>query len=165
MNSRFNSRLQNRDEPKQGNVASYFDNLKNLVQVNDGTRSFVLKTVDCHDHSAPFDESQETRIAITHSDHHISQITDGFLTIRLQPTLQLLGIDQANFDDPYHLCKIVCASKSTNTLLWQNQILNRNLDVGYQQNECIRKGFAYSVIKPKQEKKTKIYSYTLRKRG
>ena len=90
MHSRFNTRLNNNDE-KQGNIASYFDNLKNLVQINDGTRSFVLKTVDCHDQSAPFNDSQETRIAITHSDHMISQITDGFLTFKVKLMLQLRG--------------------------------------------------------------------------
>jgi hypothetical protein len=161
MNSRFNNRLQNRDEPKQGNVASYFDNLKNLVQINDGTRSFVLKTVDCHDQSAPFNDSQDTRIAITHSDHHISQITDGFLTFKIRLMLQLTGIDQSNFEDDNHLCKMFIGFKSSNQILDQLNILCRNLDVGYQQNECIREGFAYSTIKPKQEKKTKKYTHSL----
>ena len=105
MHSRFNTRLNNNDE-KQGNIASYFDNLKNLVQINDGTRSFVLKTVDCHDQSAPFNDSQETRIAITHSDHMISQITDGFLTFKVKLMLQLSGISQSSFEDPDHLCKL-----------------------------------------------------------
>ena len=96
MHSRFNTRLTNRED-KQGNVASYFHNLQNLVQVNDGTRSFVLKTVDCHDQAAPFNDSQETRIAITHADHHISQITDGFLTFKVKLMLQLSGINSAQF--------------------------------------------------------------------
>ena len=60
MHSSQNSRLINKATPKQGNVASYFEMLKNLVSVNDGTRSFTLKSVDCHDQSAPFSESQET---------------------------------------------------------------------------------------------------------
>ena len=59
MNSRFNSRLVNRG-PSQGNVAAYYDRFQNLVNVNDGTRSFVLKTVDCHDQAAPFTDVQET---------------------------------------------------------------------------------------------------------
>ena len=65
MHSLFNQRLANID---QSHDASYFENLQTLIQCNDGTRSFILRTVDCHDQSAPFSESQETRIQITHDD-------------------------------------------------------------------------------------------------
>ena len=104
MHQASNIRLTNKDQ-KQGNVADYFQNLSELVQVNDGTRSFILRTVDCHDQAAPFNSSQETRIAITHSDHEISQITDGFLTFQVRLTLQLSGID-SSFTDSDHLCKL-----------------------------------------------------------
>ena len=88
MNSAFNKRLTNKNQ-EQGSVATYFENLKRLIQINDGTRSFIYRTVDCHDQSAPFNDSQETRIAITHGDHMISQITDGFLTCKVKLTLKL----------------------------------------------------------------------------
>jgi hypothetical protein len=159
MHSAQNTRLQNRDN-KQGNVASYFENLSQLVQCNDGTRSFTLRTVDCHDQSAPFSESQETRIAITHSDHHISQITNGFLTFNVKLNLTLTGIDSSLYD-PEHLAKIFVGWKSSNQILDQLQILCRNLSTDYQQNECVREGFAYSTIKPRQEKKTKKYVHSL----
>ena len=94
MHSSFNQRLVNKDQ-SQGHVASYFENLHNLIQLNDGTRSFILRTVDCHDQSAPFNESQETRIQITHDDHMISQISDGFLTFKVNLTLQLTGISSS----------------------------------------------------------------------
>ena len=160
MNSRFNNRLVNRGE-SQGHVATYFDKLSSLVNVNDGTRSFVLKTVDCHDQAAPFTDSQETRIAITHSDHDVSQISDGFLTFNVELNLQLVGIDKTNFEDVDHLCKLFVGFKSSNQILDQLQILCRNLSTDYQQNECLREGFAYSTIKPKQEKKTKKYTHSL----
>ena len=48
MHSHLNVRLTNKEQG-QGNVANYFEKLRDLVQVNDGTRSFVLRTVDCHD--------------------------------------------------------------------------------------------------------------------
>ena len=160
MHSHSNVRLTNKDQ-KQGNVSDYFTNLQNLVQVNDGTRSFQLRTVDCHDQAAPFNSSQETRIAITHSDHMISQITDGFLTFQVRLMLQLTGIDAANFADKDHLCKIFVGFKSSNQILDQLQILCRNLSTGYQQNECCREGFAYSTLKPKQEKKTRKYVHSL----
>ena len=159
MHSNHNVRLTNKNQ-MQGNVADYFENLSKLVQVNDGTRSFSLRTVDCHDQAAPFTSSQETRIAITHSDHHISQITDGFLTFNVKTTLQLIGIDPS-FEDRDHLCKLFVGFKSSNQILDQLQINCRNLSTGYQQNECCREGFAYSTLKPKQEKKTRKYVHSL----
>lgn len=160
MHSRSNTRFINKETPKQGNVAAYFENLKNLVSANDGTRSFVLRTVDCHDQSAPFSDSQETRIAITHSDHHISQITDGFLTFKIKLMLQLSGIS-SSFSDPKHLLKLFVGFKSSNQILDQLQILCNNLSTDYQQNECCREGFAYSTIKPKQQKKTRKFTHSL----
>ena len=160
MHSHLNVRLTNKEQ-SQGNVANYFENLTELVQVNDGTRSFVLRTVDCHDQAAPFNSSQETRIAITHSDHQISQITDGFLTFNVRLMLQLTGIDKENFADKDHLCKLFVGFKSSNQILDQLQILCRNLSTGYQQNECCREGFAYSTLKPRQEKKTRKYVHSL----
>ena len=159
MHSSINTRLSNKDQ-QQGNVASYFDNLSQLVQVNDGTRSFQLRTVDCHDQAAPFSSSQETRIAITHSDHDVSQITDGFLTFKVKLMLQLTGISDS-FTDTKRLCKIFVGFKSSNQILDQLQLLCDNLSTGYQQNECCREGFAYSTLKPKQEKKTRKYVHSL----
>ena len=159
MHSSFNQRLVNKDQ-SQGHVASYFENLHNLIQLNDGTRSFILRTVDCHDQSAPFNESQETRIQITHDDHMISQISDGFLTFKVNLTLQLTGIS-SSFNDPNKLCKLFVGFKSSNQILDQLQILSRNLNTGYQQNECCREGFAYSTIKPFNEKKTRKYTHSL----
>ena len=159
MHSSFNQRLANKDQ-SQGHVASYFENLHTLIQLNDGTRSFILRTVDCHDQSAPFNESQETRIQITHDDHMISQISDGFLTFKIMLTLQLTGIS-SSFNDPNKLCKLFVGFKSSNQILDQLQILSRNLNTGYQQNECCREGFAYSTIKPFNEKKTRKYTHSL----
>ena len=159
MHSHVNVRLTNKNQAS-GNVANYFERLSELVQVNDGTRSFVLRTVDCHDQAAPFSSSQETRIAITHSDHQISQITDGFLTFQVKLMLQLTGIDP-NFADKDHICKLFVGFKSSNQILDQLQILCRNLSTGYQQNECCREGFAYSTLKPRNEKKTRKYVHSL----
>ena len=98
---------------------------------------------DCHDQSAPFSDSQETRIAITHGDHMISQITDGFLTFKIKLSLQLSNI-ASTFNDPAKICKLFVGFKSSNQILDQLQILSRNLSTDYQQNECVREGAAYS---------------------
>ena len=100
-----NIRLSESDQ-KQGNIAAYFEHIHNLVQTNDGTRSFSMKTVDCHDQQAPFYQESETQIEITHKDHHVSNVNDGFLSARVELALQLSGID-SQFSDDDHLIKLL----------------------------------------------------------
>ena len=147
-------------DQKQSNIAAYFEHIHNLVQTNDGTRSFSMETVDCHDQQAPFYQESETQIDITHKDHHVSNMNDGFLSARVELTLQLSGID-SQFADDDHLMKLFVGWKSSSRMLDRLQILCNNLDTGYQQNECTREGFAYSTIKTQQEKKTKKYTHSL----
>ena len=42
---------------KTGNVASFWENWKKSIAVNDGRRNFSLKTKDCHDQQASFNEN------------------------------------------------------------------------------------------------------------
>ena len=105
-----------------------------------------MKNLDCHEQQAPFYQESETQIEITHKDHHVSNISDGFLSAKVELTLQLSGID-SQFTDDDHLMKIFVGWKSSNQMIDRLQILCNNLDTGYQQNECTREGFAYSTIK------------------
>ena len=59
--------------PQSGNVADFWMNWHKVINVNDGKRNFSLKTKDCHDQQAPFNENQETIIELTHEDHDVSQ--------------------------------------------------------------------------------------------
>ena len=145
---------------KSGNVADYFQNIKSIIEVNDGTRSFILRTVDSHDRPPPFDDGQETQLSITHEDHDISQLSEGFITFDVELQLQLLGLD-ATFDDPDELLQIFVGWKSSNQIMDQLQIINNNQTTGYQNNECIREGFAYSNIKAVSQKKTRRYIHSL----
>ena len=152
-------RLSNRDQ-KQGNIAAYFEHIHNLAQTNDGTRSFSMKTVDCHDQQAPFYHESGTQIEITHKDHHVSNMNDGFLSVKVELTLQLFGID-SQYTDNDHLMEISIDWKSPNQMLDSLQILCNNLDTCYQQNEYTREGFTYSTIKAQREKKTKKSTLSL----
>ena len=108
-------RLSNRDQ-KQGNIAAYFEHIHNMVQNNDGAHSFLMNTVDFHDQQAPFYQESETQIATTHKDHHVSNMNDGFLSAKVELTLQLYGID-SQFTDDDHLMKIFEGWKSSNQML------------------------------------------------
>ncbi len=72
-----------------GNVNDTFQKMRNIINVNDGTRSFSFRTVDCHDQPAPFHQGQYSQISLTHPDHFISDIDKGFLTFHIKLDLQL----------------------------------------------------------------------------
>ena len=146
----------------QGCVVEYYKKLKDIIATNDGTRSFIIRTEDCHDQNAPFNQSQETRLRITHNDHMISQITEGFINFNIKLTLQLSDvINDIHSGDEKQLGKVFVGFKSSNQLLDQLQIYSNNVSSGYQQNECCREGYCYSTIKPYSEKKTRKYTHSL----
>ena len=158
----YNNAQYKNETMDQGSVIEYYKKLKDIISTNDGTRSFIIRTEDCHDQNAPFNQSQETRLKITHSDHMISQITEGFINFKIKLTIQLSkDIQTTHVNDTEKLGKIFVGFKSSNQLLDQLQIYSNNLSTGYQQNECCREGFCYSTIKPYSEKKTRKYTHSL----
>ena len=144
----------------QGNTADFWNNWSKCIAVNDGKRNFSLKTKDCHDQQAPFNENQETIIEITHEDHDISQIQDGFWTLTVKCQGRLSGVS-SSFNDPKHLIKIFAGWKSSNQAFDRGQILLDGKSVGYQQNELTREGFAYSNLKSFSERKTRKFIHSL----
>ena len=72
-----------------GNVLDSFNKMRNLINTNDGTRSFSFRTVDCHDQPAPFHQGLYSQISLTHPDHFVSDIDKGFLTFHVKLDLQL----------------------------------------------------------------------------
>ena len=158
----YNNAQYKNETTDQGCVVEYYEKLRDLISKNDGTRSFIIRTEDCHDQNAPFNQSQETRLRITHNDHMISQITEGFINFKIKLTLQLSkDIQATHVNDTNHLGKLFVGFKSSNQLLDQLQIYSNNVSTGYQQNECCREGYCYSTIKPYSEKKTRKYTHSL----
>ena len=145
---------------KTGMVAEYFEALKKTIQINDGKRDFIPKTRDCHDSQAPFQANQFTTLPITHPDHDVSAISEGFMSFKISVDLQLTGID-STFNDPERLCKLFVGWKSSNQILDELQILSRNQSSNYQQNEMVREGFAYSNVKGRAERIRHRFSHSL----
>ena len=146
-----------------GNVLETFNKMREMININDGTRSFSFRTVDCHDQPAPFHQAQYSQIQLTHPDHFVSDIDKGFLTFHIRLDLQL-NTDLAKLneiDDPNNYYKLFVGFKSSNQLFDRLEILHNNINVGYQQNECIREGFLYSVLKPETEKKRRRFVHSL----
>ena len=146
-----------------GNVLHAFEEMRNMINVNDGTRSFSFRTVDCHDQPAPFTAGQYSQISLTHPDHFVSDIDKGFLTFHVKLDLSLnTDMSKLNaIDDPNNLYKLFVGFKSSNQLFDRLEILHNNVNVGYQQNECVREGFLYSSVKPEAEKKRRRFVHSL----
>jgi hypothetical protein len=139
--------------------------MKNLISINDGNRKFTPRTVSCHDQQAPFRENEQTILGITHNDHHVSHISDGFVHMVLEVMIQVTGITTtgtpAAFTDTNHLCKAFVGFKSSNQIFRQMWIRSRNQGTGYEQSEMIREGFAMSHSMDYNTKKSKKYTHTL----
>ena len=146
-----------------GNVLHAFEEMRHMINVNDGTRSFSFRTVDCHDQPAPFTAGQYSQISLTHPDHFISDVDKGFLTFHVKLDLQLnTDLDKLRtIEDPQHFYKLFVGFKSSNQLFDRLEILHNNVNVGYQQNECVREGFLYSALKPETEKKRRRFVHSL----
>jgi hypothetical protein len=86
MHSYLNAKHKN--EVGDGNVLEHFKKMKNLIAVNDGIRKFSPRTTTCHDQQAPFWENEQTYLSLTHQDHHISHIADGFIHMVVELMLQ-----------------------------------------------------------------------------
>ena len=146
-----------------GNVLQTFEQMRSMINKNDGTRSFSFRTVDCHDQPAPFHQGQYSQISLTHPDHFISDVDKGFLTFHVKLDLQL-NTDLSKLqqiDDPNNFYKLFVGLKSSNQIFDRLEILHNNVNVGYQQNECVREGFLYSAVKPETEKKRRRFVHSL----
>ena len=155
-----NSRVKG-DWQSEGSIAKAFTAMSNIIEQNDGTRSFEWVTDSCHDQQAPFQYNQETRIALTSSQHLISDFSNGFLTVNVKAKFQISGINAADFTDTNNLIKIFVGHKSSNQMVRQMQIWVNGHSIGYNQQEMIREGFAYSTCMSKQEKATKRFIHSL----
>ena len=151
-NSRAKGRMSH-----QGNVSEYFAKMRDLIETNDGTRSFEWITDTCHDQQAPFDHNKETRISLTSSQHDISDFSKGFFTLHvIAPEVMLHGVDETNFDDTEHLIKGFIGWRDSNSAFRQIQLWVNGHSTGYNQQEGIREGFAYSSTKGEDEMKQRF---------
>ena len=48
--------------------------MRNIIYLNDGTRSFSFRTIDYHYKLAPFNQGQYLQISLAPLDHSISDI-------------------------------------------------------------------------------------------
>ena len=141
MNSLSNTISKNEDMTR-GNVYNHLAQMKSMIQKNDGIRKFSPKTTSCHDQQAPFASSEYSYISLTHPDHHITHISDGFIHMVARYSFTLSGITDSNIIDEDGLLKLFVGHKRSNQVFYQLWIRNRNRSTGYEQNQMIREGYA-----------------------
>ena len=154
-----NIRAQNRTS-NQGNVESYFRGWTELIQINDGTRTFRPKTIDCHDHNVPFTEEQETQCEICARDFDVTCLGESFLSFEVKLKLQMNN-QFTELTDDADLIQIFVGWKSSNQIIDQLNIFTNGRSSGYQQNECIREGFAYSNLMNNASKQHRKFVHSL----
>ena len=72
-----------------GDVFESFTRLNDLIQKNDGIRSFSCETNNCYDSDQNFTDDQQTHIRITNSSHDINQLNQSFLRFEFDATVSL----------------------------------------------------------------------------
>ena len=154
-----NVRAQNRSA-NQGNVDAYFRGWTELIQINDGTRTYRTKTIDCHDHNVPFTEEQETQCEICARDFDVTCLGESFLSFEVKLKLQM-NDELKEFEDKHNLMQIFVGWKSSNQILDQLNIFTNGRSSGYQQNECIREGFAYANLMNNGAKQHRKFVHSL----
>ena len=154
-----NNNANTKNLPITGNVLDAFKALLDLVPKNDGTRSFIQLASDAYDVALPLTtNTQETTIKLTHNDHMISQINDSFMQITQTVTIQIPSLTAYHntADDVTNTPYLFIGYKGSNQIFRQMKILlDGKESTGYMSQECQREGFAFSTLKPANEKRGK----------
>lgn len=149
------------DDATRGNSVAHFERMKKTISINDGIRYFTPKTVSSHDQNTPFLADEVTYLSITNKDHHISQISEGYIHIIAKYNLRISGITSTDISDENKLLKLFVGHKSSNQIMYQLWIRSNNAETGYEQNQMIREGFAMAAIQDHCSKSLHKYTHSL----
>ena len=146
--------------PVIGNVFESFQNLTNLIPVNDGNGTFIQLSSEAYAQDLPlYSENTETTINITTTDHNISQINDSFLIVNGTFTVRIPEITATALTDDQPF--LFFGHKSSNQIFRQMRLLHNGKNTEYLSTESLREGFAYGVYKDANEKSAKKHTHTL----
>ena len=148
-----------------GDVFHSFERLANVIEKNDGIRSFSVLTNNCYDSDQGFTDGQQTHLRITNSLHDINQLSETYIRMTFKARCRfsdLKGFHSKEADDAKKLpFRVFLGWRNSNEMLKQLEVENMNIDTNYLQTECSKEGFAYSVYKPREEKKNRKFVHSL----
>ena len=146
----------------EGDVVKGFrEKLSNLITKNEGIRQFNTYQQQCYNDSVPFDDTHETYLQITDPRNDISQLDKSFITIKFNAGVQLSQpIKTGLFADGHNRVKIFLGWKNAAEAFKQIEVLNRNVNVGYLQNQCAKEAFCYSSYISEEQRVNEPYSHS-----
>lgn len=156
----LNHNIRLKNIPSRGNTLEFIKHQKEILETNDGTRSFNISVADCDNNPCPLNKNKKTIIPMTSPDHMITDFNKSFYSLIVELTLHATGIDP-NLEDVHKLLKIFVGLKSSNQIIDRLKILCRGLQTDYNSSECVREGFAFSNTQDYASKKTKKFAESL----
>ena len=166
----------------EGDILNFFnDHLRNLVSKNGGDNTFSSFSEEFHDKDLPIEKlSEKTRILLTHSNHTISQIEKGFISMIVEFDVALanelesldhyydeLLDDDENFvgysrRDLGQINQIFVGFKDAVEIIDEARFfVDGKLVSNYHQTEMIRESFAYNSIRSQESKLNSPHSHSL----
>ena len=156
-------------------VAGFRAKLSHLMSKNEGVRQFNVYQTYCYNDSAPFTvsdvEEHYTYLPITSDKNDVSQLDKTFVTFKMRAKVRLnenictyntlnLNDNEPNTIEHASDFHIFLGWKDANEMFKVLQVYNANVDSGYQQRECAKEGFAYSLYVPEEQKQNELYSHS-----
>ena len=148
----------------EGDVVKGFrEKLSNLITKNEGIRQFNTYQQQCYNDSVPFDDTHETYLQITDPRNDISQLDKSFITIKFDAKVKLadqIGMNLRETHPERLFIHFFLGWKHASEAFKQIEILNRNVNVGYLQNQCAKEAFCYSSYMSDEQLRNEPYTHS-----
>ena len=148
----------------EGDVVKGFrEKLSNLITKNEGIRQFNTYQQQCYNDSVPFDDTHESYLQITDPRNDISQLDKSFITIKFDAKVKLdkqIGMNSAETHPENLFIHFFLGWKHAGEAFKQIEVLNRNVNVGYLQNQCAKETFCYSSYMSEEKLRNEPYSHS-----
>ena len=82
------------DVHPMGDLEKYFEFLSNMIEMNSGTNDYKMVTHDSYALSVPVPENQTTKFRITDSSMDIVDISQGYIVLTCEMTLNFSTKDR-----------------------------------------------------------------------
>ena len=141
---------------------------KELLEPNDGERSFRIYTNTAYDRTTPFDSTEKTCLKITDHRHDLNELSKSFINFEFQATVRFASdVTAAQSNKTIEEAELsptiayFVGWKNAGDLLKTLQIENLNIDCDYIQRDFARESFAMNCMKPNEVKVINKFSHTL----
>ena len=136
-----------------GDVIKYFQNIKHIIEDNDGTHDCKIITSDAYSPSCPIALPQFTKLKLTDPSVDIVNIDKGYVEFNVDARITL-NIQESNhdvFNDVKDLFYVFVGLKSALNFIDQYKIYSNGRLTSAQQTRAIYETMAVRAVKPDNE--------------